>query len=196
MTTHRDMLVGPAAMLLARQVLAQGQVEQGVRRARGVVQATSQGITTGPNSEVLFVRERDAVMVRSNSTLSFVAGGFRLVTGAVLAVFSPGQPKELRTPTATIGIRGTAVYLEVEPGRTYVCTCYGEAVLAAVDAPASRETVRTRAHEQPRYIMAGGAPQMITSAPMINHTDTELALLEGLVGRQMPYQPPGTTPRY
>ena len=196
MTTRRDMLAGAAAMLLARQVLAQGQVEQGVRRARGVVQATSQGITTGPNSEVLFVRERDALMVRSNSTLSFVAGGFRLVTGAVLAVFSPGQPKELRTPTATIGIRGTAVYLEVEPGRTYVCTCYGEAVLAAVDAPASRETVRTRAHEQPRYIMAGGAPQMITSAPVINHTDTELALLEGLVGRQMPYQSPGTTPRY
>ena len=196
MTTRREILVGSVALLLARRVLAQGQVEQGVRRARGVVQATSQGITTGPNSEVLFVRERDAVMVRSNSTLSFVAGGFRLVTGAVLAVFSPGQPKELRTPTATIGIRGTAVYLEVEPGRTYVCTCYGEAVLAAVDAPASRETVRTRAHEQPRYIMAGGAPQMITSAPVINHTDTELALLEGLVGRQMPYQSPGTTPRY
>jgi hypothetical protein len=196
MTTRRDMLLGTAALLLARQVLAQGQVEQGVRRARGSVQANSEGIITGPNSEVLFVTGRDAVMVRSNSSLSFIASGFRLVTGAVLAVFSPGQPKELRTPTATIGIRGTAVYLEIEPGRTYVCTCYGEAELASVDDPASRETVRTRAHEQPRYIMAGGAPQMITAAPVINHTDTELALLEGLVGRQMPYQPPGTTPRY
>jgi len=196
MTTRRDLLMGAAALLLARQVLAQGQVEQGVRRARGSVQANNEGITTGPDSEVLFVRGRDAVMVRSNSSLSFVARGFRLLTGAVLAVFSPGQPKELRTPTATIGIRGTAVYLEVEPGRTYVCTCYGEAVLAAVGSPAARETVRTRAHEQPRYIMAGGAPQMITSAPVINHTDAELALLEGLVGRQRPYQSPGTTPRY
>jgi len=37
---------------------------------------------------------------------------------------------------------------------------------------------------------------MITSAPVINHTDAELALLEGLVGRRMPYQPPGYTPRY
>ena len=196
MTTRRDLLMGAAALLLARQVLAQGQVEQGVRRARGSVQANNEGITTGPDSEVLFVRGRDAVMVRSNSSLSFVAGGFRVLTGAVLAVFSPGQPKQLRTPTATIGIRGTAVYLEVEPGRTYVCTCYGEAVLAAVDSPASRETVRTRAHEQPRYIMAGGAPQMITSAPVINHTDAELALLEGLVGRRRPYQSPGTTPGY
>ncbi len=189
------MLLGTAALLLARQVLAQGQVEQGVRRARGTVQATNEGITTGPNSEVLFVTGRDAVMVRSNSSLSFVASGFRVLTGAVLAVFSPGQPKELRTPTATIGIRGTAVYLEVEPGRTYVCTCYGEAVLASVDDPAARETVRTRAHEQPRYIMASGAPQMIIAAPVINHTDTELRLLEGLVGGQAPFQFPGYTPR-
>ena len=195
MTTRRELLAGAAALLLARQVLAQGQVEQGVRRARGVVQAGNDGITTGPNSEVLFVRERDAVLVRSNSALAFLASGFRVVTGAVLAVFSPGQPKELRTPTATIGIRGTAVYLEVEPGRTYVCTCYGEAILASVDDPASRETVRTRAHEQPRYIMASGAPQMITSAPVINHTDVELQLLEGLVGRQAPFQFPGYTPR-
>src|SRR3990167_1474918 len=98
MTTRRDLLMGAAALLLARQVLAQGQVEQGVRRARGSVQANNEGITTGPDSEVLFVRGRDAVMVRSNSSLSFVARGFRLLTGAVLAVFSPGQPKELRTP--------------------------------------------------------------------------------------------------
>ena len=195
MTTRRDLLVGTAAILLARQVLAQGQVEQGVRRARGSVQASNEGITTGPNSEVLFVRERDAMLVRSNSSLAFLASGFRVVTGAVLAVFSPGQPKELRTSTATIGIRGTAVYLEVEPGRTYVCTCYGEAILASVDDPASRETVRTRAHEQPRYIMASGAPQMITSAPVINHTDAELQLLEGLAGRPPPFQFPGYTPR-
>ena len=195
MTTRRHLLAGAAALLLARRVLAQGQVEQGARRARGTVQANSEGITTGANSEVLFVRDRDAVMVRSNSSLAFAANGFRLITGAALAVFSPGQPKELRTPTATIGIRGTAVYLEIEPGRTYVCTCYGVAVLASVDDPASRETVRTRAHDQPRYIMAGGAPRMITSAPVINHTDAELQLLEGLVGRQTPFEFPGYTPR-
>ena len=189
------MLVGTAALLLARRVLAQGQVEQGVRRARGEVAVTGDSITTGPTGEVLFVKDRDAVMVRRNSNLSFAANGFRLVTGAALAVFAPGQPKELRTPTATIGIRGTAVYLEIAPGRTYVCTCYGVAELASVDDPASRETVRTRAHDQPRYIMASGAPQMITAAPVINHTDVELELLEGLVGRRTPFPFPGYTPR-
>jgi hypothetical protein len=47
--------------------------------------------------------------------------------------------------------------------------------------------VRTRHHEQPRYIMAQGAPQMIMNAPVVNHTDAELVLLESLVGRSVPF---------
>ena len=35
--------------------------------------------------------------------------------------------------------------------------------------------------------MATGAPQMLMSAPVINHTDAELALLEGLHGRRTPF---------
>jgi len=91
------------------------------------------------------------------------------------------------TPTVTIGIRGTAVYVEVEPQRTYVCTCYGEAVLEPVGDASARETVRTTHHEQPRYIYAKGAPKMVTPAPMLNHADAELEMLEALVGRKPPF---------
>ena len=35
--------------------------------------------------------------------------------------------------------------------------------------------------------MAGGSPQMLMQAPVINHTDAELILLESLVGRQPPF---------
>ena len=52
--------------------------------------------------------------------------------------------------------------------------------------PSARETVRTSHHEQPRYIMGAGAPQMLMGAPVINHTDAELILLEGRVGRRPP----------
>jgi len=102
----------------------------------------------------------------------------------------------VRSGSATIGIRGTAAYLEAEPDRTYVCTCYGEAVLEPLAEPAARETVRTRHHEQPRYIMPKGAPQMIMRAPVINHSDAELEMLEALVGRKPPFSggPPYTTP--
>src|SRR5207302_9784590 len=59
--------------------------------------------------------------------------------------------------SANIGIRGTAVYSEVERSRTHVRTCYGEAVLEPRGDPAARETVRTLHREQPRYILAKGA---------------------------------------
>jgi hypothetical protein len=133
------------------------------------------------------VAQRDAFIVRGDAEISLVANGLRVVTGAVLSVFAPGERKEIRTSTAVIGIRGTAVYIEAEPSRTYACTCYGTAVLAPIGDPSASETVNTTHHEQPRYIMASGAPQMVMPAPVLNHTDAELILLESLVGRQPPF---------
>jgi hypothetical protein len=183
---RRDLLVAGAALLLVRQALAQDRVRPDVQKRRA-----GERIVAGPGETIVFVVERDALLLRQNSTLELVRQGFRLVTGAVLSVFSPGGRRELKTATATIGIRGTGVYLEAEPARTYVCTCYGEAVLEPVDAPGSRETVRTRHHEQPRYIMARGAPQMVMPAPVRNHSDAELEMLEALVGREPPFKGQG-----
>lgn len=89
--------------------------------------------------------------------------------------------------TATIGIRGTAAYVEDMGERSYVCTCYGVADIAAADDPAVRETVRTKHHDEPRYVYPAGAAQRIVPAPVINHSDAELVLLESLVGREPPF---------
>ena len=201
-----------AQMAFLQRALAAGSVEKGVYRVRGDARINGeparQGqeiqagdrVTTGPGAELVFVVGRDAYMVRERSSLSFGADALRVVTGAVLSVFGGGR-RRIETTTATIGIRGTGIYVEVEPARTYVCTCYGEVELAARDDPASRETVRTRHHEAPRYVMAGGAPQMLMEAPVVNHTDAELILLEDLVGRRPPFMDadvnpyaPGATP--
>lgn len=196
---RRDVLKGAAALLLVRDALAQGRVEKGIYRLRGDVHLNGipvqQGgevrpgdtLRTQPGAEIVFVSQRDAFIVRGNAEASLVANGLRVVSGAVLSVFAPGERKEIRTSTAVIGIRGTAVYIEAEPGRTYACTCYGQTVLAPIGDPAAAETVSTTHHEQPRYIMASGSPQMVMPAPVINHTDTELILLESLVGRQPPF---------
>jgi hypothetical protein len=196
---RRALLQGTAALLLVREALAQGRLERGVYRLRGDVHVNGanaqQGgelrpgdtVRTQPGGEIVFVAQRDAFIVRADSEISLVANGLRVVTGAVLSVFAPGERKEIRTSTAVIGIRGTAVYIEAEPGRTYACTCYGQAVLAPIGDPAASETVNTTHHEQPRYIMASGAPQMVMPAPVLNHTDAELILLESLVGRQPPF---------
>jgi hypothetical protein len=212
MPSRRDVLRLSAGASLAAQLgwlraaLAAGQIEKGVYRVRGQARingtAAKTGqdvkagdvVTTGSDGEVVFVIARDAVLVRANSRVevegsvgALVASGLRIVTGAALSVFSPGQPKRVVTGTATIGVRGTAVYVEARPDKTYVCTCYGVADLAAADDPAARETVATRHHDQPRYVMAKGAPRMIMGAPVVNHTDAELIFLESLAGRRPPF---------
>jgi hypothetical protein len=206
---RRAFLVGAAAfgaqLALVRRALALGSVEKGVYRVRGDVRINGeparQGqeirvgdtVTTGPGAELVLVVGRDAYMVRERSSLSFGADALRVVTGAVLSVFGTGGKRSIATPTATIGIRGTGVYVEVEPSRTYVCTCYGEAELASVADPSAREIVRTQHHEAPRYIMGSGSPQMLMQAPVVNHSDAELILLEGLVGRRPPFMDTGST---
>jgi hypothetical protein len=196
-----------APLLAIRRALAAGSVEKGIHRLKGDVRINGQPakegmdikagdvITTGAGSEVVFVTGKDAFLIRANSRVeaqgttvgSLVLSGLRIVTGAVLSVFTPGETKTLRTATATIGIRGTAVYVEAEANRTYVCTCYGEVDLASAGDPNARETISTRHHEQPRYVMGMGSPQMLMGAPVINHTDVELEMLEALVGRRPPF---------
>jgi hypothetical protein len=216
---------GAAALVLElsrlRDALAAQAIEPGVARVEGAARingrparpgmAVGPGdvMTTGTGSQLVAVVGADAFLARANTRVelgggaaAFAAGTLRVVTGALLSVFPPGEGKRILTPTAAIGIRGTGIYIEIQGVRTYVCTCYGEAELAPVDDPAGAETVRTRHHEEPRYIYSRGAPRMIERAPVVNHTDAELTLLEGLVGRRVPFEPsayppgtPGAPPR-
>ena len=202
MVSRRRWLQGTAALLIVREALAAGKIEKGVYRVRGDARINGaparegmdvkpgDAVNTAAGAEIVFVVNRDAFLLRANSRVEVGSGAadvFRIVTGALLSVYQPGQAKTLRAQTATIGIRGTAVYVESSAEKTYVCTCYGEAELVPQDDPAARETVKTSHHEQPRYIMAKGAPQMIMRAPVLNHTDAELVLLESLVGRNVPF---------
>jgi len=200
--SRRRLLLGAAALLLVRDALAAGKIERGVYRVRGDARVNGaparegmdvkpgDAVSTAAGGEIVFVVNRDAFLLRANSRVEVSSGAadvFRIVTGALLSVYQPGQAKTLRAQTATIGIRGTAVYVESAADKTYVCTCYGEAELVPESNPSARETVKTTHHEQPRYIMASGAPAMIMRAPVVNHTDAELVLLESLVGRNVPF---------
>ncbi|HKA46336.1 MAG TPA: hypothetical protein VKF40_30365 [Burkholderiales bacterium] len=215
--SRRDWLArtaaGGAALALGmsrlRQALAADAVAKGVATVRGDARINGeparQGMALGPgdtittagNAELVAVVGRDAFMVRADTQIELVAGRSggaaigiaRVVTGGLLAVFGPGEARQVRTASANIGIRGTGVYVEAEANRTYVCTCYGRARLTPVDDPKAAETVRTRHHDQPRYIYPKGMPRRIEKAPVVNHTDAELVLLESLVGRKVPFTP-------
>ena len=158
-------------------------------------------IETGVRSEAVFIVGRDAYLLRAGSRLEtagkeMLINSLRIVTGKLLSVLGPGA-RRIETPTATVGIRGTGIYVEAEPDRTYVCTCYGVADLEPRGRPDLRETVKTRHHEQPRYIRTGSAmpaDDMMGKAPVINHTDAELIMLEALVGRTPPFLGSGGPP--
>lgn len=157
-------------------------------------------VQTGANSQVVFAVGTQAMILRSDSTLviqqpatpqtslaSTLIGGLRLLTGKLLSV-SRNSPMKVITSTATIGIRGTGYYVEADPEQTYFCTCYGTTEVQATDDPQSRDMVEALHHDRPLYIVKdGGAGKNIRSAPFVNHTDPELAMIEALVGRMPPY---------
>lgn len=154
-------------------------------------------VETGDKSQAVFVVGKDAFILHSNSKLKLSGTGIllnnlRLFTGRMLSVFGKREKNEPHlaavTSTATIGIRGTGVYFESEPDLTYVCTCYGVTSLTSTIDPGSSEKIASQHHDAPRYITADGKKgQQIRPAPMKNHTDLELMLIEELVGRVPPF---------
>ena len=189
-----------AAPFLIRNALAMGDrhYTQGFHKLQGAVLLNGKPATlgmlvkpgdkviTGADSLAIFVVERDAFMLRSNSHLEIsgvttAVKTLNLLAGKLLSVFDKGE-KKIIVPTATMGIRGTAIYAEADTVRSYLCTCYGTVVIQSNSNPAVQETVKTKKHDAPRYIYANG-DQLIVKAPVINHTDDELYMLEALVGR-------------
>ena len=202
---QQALLAGAALPLLLSDLLAASARAEGMAEVRGEVRingrkagvgaavAPGDTVTTAPGASAVFVLGRDAFLIRENSEMrtagaNALAGSLRLVTGKLLSVFGRGS-RNIVTGTATIGIRGTGIYLEAEAERTYVCTCYGTVDLQANNMPEARETVQTRHHDAPRYVYARGEMpiKMIVAAPLINHSDAELIMLEALVGRVPPF---------
>jgi hypothetical protein len=153
-------------------------------------------IETARKSEVVFVNGGSAFILRESSKMQLgsqrendiAINLLRLVTGKLLAVFDPGVPQRFSTVTATIGIRGTGVYAESDPEKTYFCTCYGITDIGATADPNAKKTVQSKQHDEPVYILAKLKDgKAIRPAPFINHTDQELMLIETLVGRTPPF---------
>ncbi len=156
-------------------------------------------VTTGSPGEAIFILDRAVYLLRENTRIELPAEPgetlsekaekiVKLTRGKVLAVLSKSRTR-FATPTAVVGIRGTGLYLEADQEKTYVCICYGQAILGSAVTGKVLEDVKTRHHESPRYIYKSirGNGRLIAKAPVINHTDAELILLESMVGRKPPF---------
>lgn len=206
---RRNLLKGMAALLIAEHLsnlqtawaagakLAppgfyriKGEVRLNGQPAReGMLVKAGDTVTTGADSEAIYVIGQDAYLQRDNSVVA-VAGdilknGLRILSGKLLTVFGKGN-KRIETSTATIGIRGTGCYIESTTDKVYFCLCYGTADIASIADKRHQETIKTQHHDRPVYLLADGS-QLMRPAPMLNHTDHELVMLESLVGRLPPF---------
>ena len=77
------------------------------------------------------------------------------------------------------------MYLECDANKSYICTCYGTVDISLLNLPDVSETVTTQHHDESRFVYSG--KDEIENAPVINHTDKELIMLEKLVGRIPPF---------
>jgi hypothetical protein len=153
-------------------------------------------VETGSNSYVVFVIGTDAHILRENSRTQFegeddtIEDKLKLVTGKLLSVFGQREEREhqVETSTATIGIRGTGLYAETAADSSYICTCYGRTQIASRTDGNATEEITSVHHDAPRYVLRDPEKgKLIIPAPMKNHTDEELVLIEELVGRKPPF---------
>ncbi|HUQ27473.1 MAG TPA: hypothetical protein VM051_02715 [Usitatibacter sp.] len=193
---------------LISEALAKGDVPPGVARLEGTATVNGRDakvgtpvvlgdrIATGTGSQAVIVVGSDAFLLRSQTIIQ-VGGSQGVLTdvllsaGRALSVFSK-KPVAIKAASASIGIRGTGAYIEINPDSVYFCLCYGE---ARVDGPgmATREVVTTH-HESPLLLRDSGGIMQVEPGPFQNHSDAELILLESLVGREPPFMRDGKYP--
>ncbi|HVZ45872.1 MAG TPA: iron dicitrate transport regulator FecR [Ramlibacter sp.] len=167
----------------------------GEKLVPGAYIQTGDRIETGPRSHIVFVMGNAAFGARENTRMTVERGAtldavsvLRMITGAVISVWSRGNTRTIQTPTLTAGIRGTGVYTEIftnQADRTYFCNCYG-----TIDIDAGGDQVVSQA-EYHQSFWAEPEPRngrLLTPAKAINHTDEELEAMAGLIGQKTAWQ--------
>ena len=195
---------------LISEALAKGDVPPGVARLEGSVTVNGRDakigtpvnlgdrVSTGRSSQAVIVVGSDAFLMRSQTVIEVqgsqgTLSNMLVAAGQVLSVFSK-KPVAIKAASASIGIRGTGAYIEVNPDNSvYFCLCYGEALVEGPGMASARE-VKTTHHESPLILRDDGGIMKVEPGPFQNHSDAELIMLESLVGREPPFMKDGKYP--
>jgi hypothetical protein len=155
----------------------------------------------GDDARLVCVVGQVALHVRANTQLtlrrgrtSSTVGELLLTRGAVASVWHQSASALVVTPNASVPVKDTGVYTEVSIAkhRSYFCRCYQAAPDhgSADDARADGEP--RSSHEAVWIDEVNGVPNAQTPAPVLHHSDQELAFLARLLGQKTAWQ---RTPR-
>lgn len=144
-------------------------------------------IIVSHGSSLTFALGDDAYKLKGGTVITLdtddnlIVNGLRLLTGAFLSVFGRGRDRKIIMRNATIGIRGTALYINMEPVSTYFCACYGNTTFTAEGVDHDISATHHNAHII-EFDENGGMSMQATQ--VLGHTDDELRELEAYVGRK------------
>lgn len=143
-------------------------------------------VSTASDGRIAFSVGGDAFLVGGFTSIQVGDSSSRLLNvlqlfaGKLLSVFEPGRRRSIVTGTATMGIRGTACYLDVRPASTYFCTCYGQTEVIS----RGRVNGFEGEHHNPwQFDFSDGRMSRMQATGMRDHDDQQLRMLEGYVGR-------------
>lgn len=173
-------LTGPA-FVNGRPLVAGAAVNPGDH----VIAGHGAGVTFVAGDAVYRLR---ALTDLTTGSVEILRGALRLVTGGLLAVFGGGR-HTIVTPRATMGIRGSGVYVESTPDRLYLCNCYGTArVVVPLGGGRTIEQEFSATRHNARLLAPGPSGQWeLREAAQLNHSDDELVDLEATAGRTPPF---------
>ena len=117
--------------VLSGQLLVNNKLEA------GSFENLDNALVTTQNSNVIVKVENDVFLIRPNTKLKFTLNKMNeIIKGSFHGVFGKREEELLiKTPSGTIGIRGTAIYTDIDPQRKsyLLCNCAGQAVFYGND---------------------------------------------------------------
>ena len=124
--------------ILSANTSAQNQILSGSflidgKEASSNFQDLNKTVIETKKEKTIIKNNDDFYLIRPETKIEFVSKKLlNVIEGSVHAVF--GKRKEelkVKVPNGTIGIRGTSIFIDIEPedNRTYFCNCYGKTTL-------------------------------------------------------------------
>ena len=159
---------------------------------QGALVKSADEITTLPNSKAVVLYEDEVYQIRENTTFILPSGANKdntsnLVTGAVLAAFTPGKPRKMKIGSlATLSIRGTGIYARSDNEGVHYCLCYGRSTLASHDHSVDLDTL-SKFHKDLIVLKDGNIRTPKFTERKFDHTSQENIQLEKLLNRPSPF---------
>lgn len=149
-------------------------------------------VSTAENSSAVLLFGGDSYFLKQSTTFvlpneNLQDNSSSLVSGAVLASFLPGKPRRMQiNQKSNLVVRGTGVYVGIEPEMTEFCLCYGEVDLYS-DKSNVHINTESKFHKDFVILGDGEIRPAFWYERRLTHTSRQNIELEKIAGRPSPF---------